>query len=82
LAWPWIAATQKKRFRLLALETNKGLERLKELFEAGVVPVIEGPYALSDVPEAFRRFEKGLHKGKMVVTVVPSAPAASGTIPS
>lgn len=80
---PWIAMTQRKRFRLLALKTNEGLDRMKELFEAGtVVPVIDGPYPLSDVPEAFRRFEEGLHKGKVVITVAPSAAAPSGTIPS
>jgi len=83
LLGPWIAMTQKKRFRLLALKTNEGLDRMKELFEAGeVVPVIDGPYPLSDVPEAFRRFEEGRHKGKVVIAVAPSAAAPSGTIPS
>jgi NADPH:quinone reductase-like Zn-dependent oxidoreductase len=43
---------------------------MKELFESGqVIPVIDGPYPLSEVPEAFRRFGKGLHKGKVVITV-------------
>ena len=83
LLGPWIATTQKKHFRLLALKTNEGLDRMKEHFKAGtVVPVIDGPYPLSDVPEAFRRLEKGLHKGKVVITVAPSGAAPSGTIPS
>jgi NADPH:quinone reductase-like Zn-dependent oxidoreductase len=70
LLWPWIAMTQKKNIRLLALKPNKGLDTMKELFEAGkVVPVIDGPYGLSEVPEAFRRFGEGRHKGKVVITV-------------
>jgi NADPH:quinone reductase-like Zn-dependent oxidoreductase len=67
---PWISMTRKKKIRFLALKTNEGLTRMKELFESGqVVPVIDGPYPLSEVPEAFRRFGKGLHKGKVVITV-------------
>lgn len=70
LLWPWIAITQKKRVRLLALKPNEGLEDMKVLFETGqVVPVIEGPCRLSEVPEAFRRFGEGRHKGKIVVTM-------------
>ena len=83
LLGPWIAMTRKKRFRLLALKTNEGLDRMKELFEAGtVVPVIDGPYPLTEVPEAFRRLGRGLHRGKVVITLAPSAAAASGRIPS
>ena len=67
---PWISMTRKKKIRFLALKTNKGLNRMKELFEAGtVVPVIDGPYGLSEVPEAFRRFGEGRHRGKIVITV-------------
>ncbi len=40
------------------------------LFEAGKVkPVIDGPYKLDDVPEAFSLFGKGDHKGKVIITV-------------
>ena len=43
---------------------------MNELFEAGKVrPVIDGPYKLEEVPEAFRLFGKGDHKGKVVITV-------------
>ena len=34
-----------------------------------VVPVIDGSYELSQVPEAFRYFGGGQHKGKVVMTV-------------
>jgi NADPH:quinone reductase-like Zn-dependent oxidoreductase len=66
----WISMTAKKTIRLLVLKRNQGLARMKELFEAGkLVPVIDGPYKLSEVPKAFRRFGEGLHKGKVVIAV-------------
>jgi hypothetical protein len=34
--------------------------------------VIDGHYGLADVPEAFRHFGSGLHKGKIVISVVQS----------
>ena len=67
---PWIAMTKKKAIRILVLKVNKGLADLIELFEAGkLAPVIDGPYELSAVPEAFRRFGAGLHKGKVVIAI-------------
>ena len=67
---PWISMTTDKRFRILMLKANKGLSDMKQLFEAGkVVPVIDGPYKLSEVPQAFRRFGEGRHKGKVVITL-------------
>jgi NADPH:quinone reductase-like Zn-dependent oxidoreductase len=70
LLWPWISMTQHKNIRLLALKPNDGLADMKELFEAGkVVPVIDGPYKLSEVPKAFRHFGEGRHKGKVVIAL-------------
>ena len=70
LWWPWIALTTNKHVRLVKLKTNKDLAYMSELFEAGkVVPVIDGPYTLSDLPAAFRRFGEARHKGKIVITV-------------
>ncbi|MDP9177330.1 MAG: NAD(P)-dependent alcohol dehydrogenase [Gemmatimonadota bacterium] len=70
MGWPWIAMTTSKRMRILALKANKGLAYMNELFESGtVVPVIDGSYKLSQVPEAFRYFGEGQHKGKVVITV-------------
>jgi NADPH:quinone reductase-like Zn-dependent oxidoreductase len=67
---PWIALTTGRRIRLLALKPNKDLVTVRELFEAGkLVPVIDGRYGLADVPEAFRYFGTGRHKGKIVITV-------------
>ena len=71
LLGPWISLTSRKRIRVLALKLNKGLDQMRELFEAGeVAPVIDGPYTLSEVPELFRYFGEGRHKGKVVVSLV------------
>jgi len=67
---PLISLCTKKKISIVALKTNKDLDYMRELFESGQVrPVIEGPYRLEDVPEAFRVFGRGEHKGKMVITV-------------
>lgn len=70
LLMPWLRLTTNKSVRVLALKANKGLTAMKELFESGkVVPVIDGPYGLGEVPAAFRHFGEGRHKGKVVITV-------------
>lgn len=70
LLLPWIAMTTNKKIRIVSLKTNKDLGYMRELFEAGkVIPVIDGPYKFSEVPEAFRYFGEGRHKGKVVITV-------------
>lgn len=71
LLWmPWIAMTGDKRVRIVALKPNKGLADMNDLFESGaVVPVIDGSYTLSQVPNAFRYFATGRHKGKLVITI-------------
>lgn len=67
---PWISVISKKKIAIVALKPNKDLAYMNKLFEAGKVkPVIDGPYKLSEVPKAFRRFNEGLHKGKVVITV-------------
>ncbi len=70
LLGPWISMTTNKRMRLLVLKPNEGLADMKELFDAGkVVPVIDGPYELSEVPRALRYFGEGSHRGKVVITM-------------
>ena len=67
---PLIRMIHKKHIRLVALKTNKDLAYMNELFEAGKIkPVIDGPYKLEELPEAFRLFGKGGHKGKIVITI-------------
>ena len=67
---PWISMFSKKRIRIVMLKANKDLPYMISLFEAGKVrPVIDGPYKLEEVPEAFRIFGKGDHRGKVVITI-------------
>ena len=67
---PWISMIRKKSVRIVLLKPNKDLAYMNELFEAGKVkPVIDGPYKLSEVPEAMRYFGTGKHKGKVVITM-------------
>jgi NADPH:quinone reductase-like Zn-dependent oxidoreductase len=70
LLGPLISMISKKNIRLVGLKPNKDLAYMNELFEGGKIkPVIDGPYKLSEVPEALRYFGAGHHKGKVVVTL-------------
>lgn len=70
LCAPLISLFTKKKVRIVALKSNKDLDYMNKLFESGqVVPVIDGPYRLEEVPEAFQVFGRGEHKGKLVVRV-------------
>jgi len=66
----WGSITGGRKFRFVAEGPNKGLSDLKELIETGkVVPVVDKQYKLSGVPEAFRYFVEGRHKGKVVIDI-------------
>ena len=70
LLGPLIRMIYKKYIRLVALKTNKDLAYMNKLFESGKVkPVIDGPYKMDEVPQAFRLFAKGEHKGKVVIII-------------
>ena len=67
---PLIRMIRKKHIRIVALKTNKDLAYINELFETGKLKVvIDGPYKLEQLPEAFRHFGKAAHKGKIVITI-------------
>jgi len=67
---PLVSMIHKKKIRIVALKQNKDLAYINELFESGrLKPVIDGPYKLEEVAEAFRLFGKGDHKGKIVITI-------------
>ena len=67
---PLISRLSRKHIGIVILKPNKDLRYLSELFESGKLrPVIEGPYKLADIAEAFRLFGAAKHKGKIVVTV-------------
>lgn len=66
----WLSMTGSKKLVILAHQPNKDLAFLRELLEAGKIkPVIDGPYALSAVPEALRRLGEGRIRGKAVITL-------------
>ncbi len=73
----WIAAAalsamfvRQQGSPFVASTTNKDLEVLHELIEAGkVTPVIDRTYPLSEAPEAFRYLDEGHARGKVVITV-------------
>lgn len=66
----WIAATRKKRVRVLALKPNHGLAGMTDLIETGtVVPVIDTVFPLADVPQAIRRFGEACHHGKIIISM-------------
>ncbi len=65
---PWISVMHKKRISIVNLKTNKDLDYMNELFEAGKIKaVIDGPYKLEELPAVFRIFGKAAHKGKLVI---------------
>lgn len=67
---PLLARLQHKHMRVVGLKANKDLAYMNGLFEAGKLrPVLEGPYRLADLPEAFRLFSTGDHRGKIIVTM-------------
>ena len=67
---PFTSRLYHKQVRRVGLRPNKDLNYMNELFEAGkLLPVIDGPYELADLPEAFRLFGTGDHKGKIIVTI-------------
>ena len=70
LLGPLIRRFTQKELRVLGLKPNKGLAYINELFEAGKIkPIIDGPYALADVPKLIQYFGEGKHTGKVIVTM-------------
>jgi NADPH:quinone reductase-like Zn-dependent oxidoreductase len=68
---PIVSKVYGKHLRIVALKANKDLAQMNELFTSGkLLPVIEGPYRFSDLPEAFRLFGNADHKGKIIVSLV------------
>ncbi len=73
LLGPLFSRLARKNIRALALKPNKGLAYINDLFEAGKLKwAIDGPYPLSEVPQAIQYFGEGKHKGKVVIAVESS----------
>jgi NADPH:quinone reductase-like Zn-dependent oxidoreductase len=61
---------RKKMVAFMAKLNQKDLDQLRELLEARkLMPVIDRCYPLSEVAQAFRYFEEGHAKGKVVITL-------------
>lgn len=70
LLGPMISMTSSKKMRILMYRPAQDLILIRELFESGVLrPVIDKCYPLNEVPEAFRYFGEGRHRGKVVITL-------------
>lgn len=67
---PIIRIFYRKHVRILALQPNKDLVYINQLFEAGKIkPVIDGPWKLDNIAEAIQHFGNGKHIGKVVITL-------------
>ena len=67
---PWISLFSKKHLRIVGLKPNKDLGYVNALFEGGKLKcVIDGPFELSETPQAVQYFGEGKHKGKVVIAV-------------
>lgn len=68
---PWISKTSNKKMGgFLHRPDQQDLLYLKELLETEKVkPVIDRVFRLSEIPDAFRYFEKGHAQGKVVITI-------------
>jgi NADPH:quinone reductase-like Zn-dependent oxidoreductase len=72
LLGPLISLTGSKKTGSMGIAklNQKNLVFVKELLEAGKIkPVIDRRYPLDEVPEAFRYFEEGHAKGKVVIAM-------------
>lgn len=59
-----------RTLRVVALQPNKDLDYVSQLYEAGQLRfVIDGPFELSQVAEAVKRFGEAKHQGKVVIAV-------------
>jgi NADPH:quinone reductase-like Zn-dependent oxidoreductase len=79
LMGPMISMFSDKKIIIVALKTNKDWVYMNELFEAGKIKcVIDGHFKLEEVPDAFRLFGKGEHKGKVVISIDSGSPWSVG----
>jgi NADPH:quinone reductase-like Zn-dependent oxidoreductase len=71
MAGPLVTMGSSKRMENLSAKSKQeDLIFVKELIEAGKVkPVIDRKYSLAEVPEAFRYYEQGRTRGKIVINI-------------
>ena len=84
LVWPLVLSpfTSHRLRRYLSNPKRADLEWLAErAAEGSLRPVIGSTYPLADTPAALRLIESGHSRGKVVVSVVPSAVPVTASIP-
>ena len=70
LLGPLLSRKNGKHLGSLLVKTNEGLVFMKELIETGKVkPVIDRCYPFSEIGEAFRYYDSGHTRGKVVVEI-------------
>lgn len=63
-----ISLFTSKKLQILALQPNKDLSYINQLYEEGKVkPVLDGPYTLEEIPRLIQYFGEGKHTGKVVI---------------
>jgi NADPH:quinone reductase-like Zn-dependent oxidoreductase len=76
---PFIPLVTGKKIEIVSLKPNKDLDYMNGLFQEGKLrPVIDGPYPFEELPNAFRLFTKGLHKGKIVINRIQQGERVAG----
>lgn len=59
-----------KKFQLLALQPNQGLNYINQRYAEGKIKaVIDGPYAFHEIPRLIQYFGEGKHTGKVVIKI-------------
>jgi NADPH:quinone reductase-like Zn-dependent oxidoreductase len=80
---PLISLAGSSKMSLMAWKPNnkEDMDFIKELIESGkLVPVIDRSYPLNEVAEAFRYFEEGHPRGKIVITMENSNNFSARTV--
>lgn len=67
---PLYSIFTKKRIRVVALDANKDLDYMNDLYSKGQIkPIIDGPYPFNEIQKAIQYFGEGKHSGKVIITL-------------
>ncbi|MEE2776727.1 MAG: zinc-binding dehydrogenase [Acidobacteriota bacterium] len=65
-----VSTTINRNLRVLGLKANRGLAEIAPFFESGgMLPIVDGPYPLCQVPEALKRFSNAEQIGRIVISM-------------
>lgn len=67
---PLISLIRKRNVKVLGLKPNKGLDYISNAYHEGKIkPVVDGPYALHEIPRLISYFENNEHVAKVVIEI-------------